>query len=246
MIQTVFANTDFAWLEAFHRQENTRSGRVLEKSPMHITGTVERFRRKGLMPEGEVCYRIGRPLYHASQTPGLTVLEPRVSNHGKPLVYASAKRENVLVYLSNAVEKHCREAGFAHGGLWQKWGSYGFANGLLQLDEYWPGATPWTYSGVSGYIYTVEGDFAPMEGIPYAYISERPARVTDCAFVPDAYQALLQAEREEKLLLRSYDALGENMRRWVRQTVREEYADAAAAPDYRLFLQAKFPYILKK
>ena len=246
VIQTVFANTDFAWLETFHRQENTRSGRVLEKSPMHITGTVERFRRKGLMPEGEVCYRIGRPLYHASQTPGLTVLEPRVSNHGKPLVYASAKRENVLVYLSNAVEKHCREAGFAHGGPWQKWGSYGFANGLLQLDEYWPGATLWTYSGVSGYIDTVEGDFAPMEGIPYAYISEKPARVTDCAFLPDAYQALLQAEREGKLLLRSYDALGENMRRWVRQTVREEYADASAAPDYRLFLQAKFPYILEK
>ena len=70
--------------------------------------------------------------------------------------------------------------------------------------------------------------------------------MTGCAFVPDAYQALLQAEREGKLLLRSYDALGENMRRWVRQTVREEYADAAAAPDYRLFLQAKFPYILEK
>ena len=57
---------------------------------------------------------------------------------------------------------------------------------------------------------------------------------------------VLLAEREGKLLLRSYDALGENMRRWVRQTVREEYADADSSPEYRLFLQAKFPYILKK
>lgn len=42
-------------------------------------------------------------LYHASPTGGLTVLTPHVSNHGRPLVYFSKKRENVLVYLSNAV-----------------------------------------------------------------------------------------------------------------------------------------------
>ena len=47
--------------------------------------------------------------YHASKTAGLVCLEPRVSNHGIPLVYLSSKRENVLVYLSNAVEKFCRE-----------------------------------------------------------------------------------------------------------------------------------------
>lgn len=50
-------------------------------------------------------------LFHASQTPGIRVLEPRVSNHGKPLIYFSDCRENTLVYLSNAVEKFCREKG---------------------------------------------------------------------------------------------------------------------------------------
>ncbi len=40
--------------------------------------------------------------YHASPTKDLTTLEPRISNHGVPLVYLSKKRENVLVYLSNA------------------------------------------------------------------------------------------------------------------------------------------------
>ena len=43
--------------------------------------------------------------YHASQIEGITTLEPRVSNHDIPLVYFSTKRENVLVYLSNAIEK---------------------------------------------------------------------------------------------------------------------------------------------
>ena len=46
--------------------------------------------------------------YHASSVPGIEVLEPRISNHGIPLIYFSKKRENVLVYLSNAVEKYCR------------------------------------------------------------------------------------------------------------------------------------------
>ena len=57
----IFAHTDFAWLEAYHRAENTRSGRVLEKSAMTVTDTVERFRRAGETPEGEICYRMDRP-----------------------------------------------------------------------------------------------------------------------------------------------------------------------------------------
>lgn len=62
-------------------------------------------------------------LYHASPTGGLTVLTPHVSNHGHPLVYFSNKRENVLVYLSNAVENTAAtpalstRAGGKNGGL---------------------------------------------------------------------------------------------------------------------------------
>ena len=61
VIDQTFANTDFAWLEAYHRVENVRSGRVLQKSCMQITDNVERFRRAGETPEGEICYRICRP-----------------------------------------------------------------------------------------------------------------------------------------------------------------------------------------
>lgn len=60
LIDFTFKNTDFLKLEAYHRIENVKSGRVLEKSPMHITDTVERFVREGLSPEGEVCYCITR------------------------------------------------------------------------------------------------------------------------------------------------------------------------------------------
>ena len=64
--------------------------------------------------------------YHASPIKGIKVLEPRISNHNIPLVYFSTKRENTFVYLSNAVEKLCKEKGFIYEGVWSKWGPYGF------------------------------------------------------------------------------------------------------------------------
>ncbi|MCH5194771.1 MAG: GNAT family N-acetyltransferase [Oscillospiraceae bacterium] len=60
LIDHAFKNTDFIKLEAYHRVENIKSGRVLEKSRMHITDTVERFVRDNTLPEGEVCYCINK------------------------------------------------------------------------------------------------------------------------------------------------------------------------------------------
>lgn len=57
---------------------------------------------------------------------GIFILEPRISNHDVPLIYFSKKRENVLVYLSNAVEKYCKENGFKHEGNYLKWGTLWF------------------------------------------------------------------------------------------------------------------------
>ncbi|MBR5514013.1 MAG: GNAT family N-acetyltransferase [Ruminococcus sp.] len=60
VINYTFSQTDFTKLEAYHRIENTKSGRVLEKSAMKITDNVERFRRENELPHGEVCYCIER------------------------------------------------------------------------------------------------------------------------------------------------------------------------------------------
>lgn len=58
LIDYTFENTDFVKLEAYHRSANIKSGRVLEKSSMSITDTVERFIREQKEPVGEVCYCI--------------------------------------------------------------------------------------------------------------------------------------------------------------------------------------------
>lgn len=63
VIDFTFKNTDFIKLEAYHRIENDKSGKVLAKSPMHVTDNVERFKRENVSPYGEVCYCITKDDY---------------------------------------------------------------------------------------------------------------------------------------------------------------------------------------
>ena len=186
--------------------------------------------------------------YHASPVKGIVQLEPRISNHGVPLIYFSRKRENVLVYLSNAIEKYCRETGFAYDGSWHKWGPYGFtAEGIQRLDEYYPNALENTYKGVSGYIYSAEEivDSGLQVQIPDAAVSSRPVPVTGVEFVPDAYEAILQAEKDGLIVIRRYEEMTDKMKAWSERTIREEYQSAADHPEYRHFLRGCFPDILK-
>ena len=186
--------------------------------------------------------------YHASSTGNIRRLEPRISNHGIPLIYFSKKRENVLVYLSNAVEKYCRETGFSYSGRWEKWGPYGFGkNGIQRLEEYYPDALEKTYKGVSGFIYRAETISDPgfELQIPDAAASSLPVEVSGAEFVPDAYDAILDAERKGLITILRYEEMSEEMREWNRRTIQEEYDRAGGHPEYRHFLAGNFPDILR-
>jgi hypothetical protein len=184
--------------------------------------------------------------FHASKTPGLTTLKPHVSNHGKPLIYLSEKRENVLVYLSNAVEKHCKQTGFQHNGIYRKWGSYGFTkDGILRLEEYYPNATFDTYKDESGYIYSVEHieNHSCQADIPYAVVSEQDVPATACEYVPCAYEAIRQAAENGEIVLQMYADNSQDMLKWIEKTIREEYQNAERNPEYRDFLKVKFDFL---
>lgn len=181
--------------------------------------------------------------YHASSVQGIKELEPRVSNHNVPLIYFSQKRENVLVYLCNAVEKYCKETGFEHSGKWSKWGPYGFnEDGTLRFEEYYPNALEDTYKGVSGYIYSVEN--IKNSGfdlqIPSGATSSEPVAVEHCECVPDALEAILSAEKEGLITILRYENLSEAKLKWIKRTIKAEYENAANQPDYRHFLEGKF------
>ena len=184
--------------------------------------------------------------FHASMIKGIEILEPRISNHDIPLIYFSTKRENVLVYLCNAVEKYCKETGFNHSGRWHKWGPYGFGkDGIQHIDEYYPDALIDTYKGVSGYIYAVETitDSGFSLQIPDAATSSEPTPVKCCEFVPDAYEAIMEAEKEGLITIRRYEDSSKARLEWIEKTLREEYEHAADKPEYRHFIEGKFPFV---
>ena len=185
--------------------------------------------------------------YHASQVPKIKQLEPRISNHNIPLIYFSKKRENTLVYLSNAVEKYCKETGFEYNGVWKKWGAYGFnSDGRQRLEEYYPDALIKTYKGVSGYIYSASEitDSGLEIQIPDAATCSQPVPVSDVEFVPDAYEAILQAEREGLITIIRYDERPQKMIDWLAKTIKEEYENSEDHPEYRYFLKEHFPELI--
>ncbi len=58
VIEYMLLNSDFEKLEAYHREANLKSGKVLEKTVMKRVPTVRRFELSGESTEGEICYAI--------------------------------------------------------------------------------------------------------------------------------------------------------------------------------------------
>ena len=188
--------------------------------------------------------------FHASQIGKIKTLEPRISNHNISLIYFSDKRENVLVYLSNAVEKVCEEGRFTFDGLWYKWGSYGFEkDGRLRFEEYYPNALEDTYKGIEGYIYSCS-KIDPYQKldikIPNTFITAQKTTVDNCEFIPDAYNEMINAEANGLITILRYNEFISNIKRreWLKKTIIDEYRNNSAHPDYRFFLESRSSAII--
>ena len=188
--------------------------------------------------------------FHASQIGKIKTLEPRISNHNIPLIYFSDKRENELVYLSNAVEKVCKEGRFTFDGLWYKWGSYGFEkDGRLRFEEYYPNALEDTYKGIGGYIYSCSkiDPYPKLDiKIPNTFITAQKTTVDNCEFIPDAYNEMINAEANGLITILRYNEFISNIKRreWLKKTIIDEYRNNSAHPDYRFFLESRFSAII--
>ena len=185
--------------------------------------------------------------YHASPIPNLKELIPHKSNHNKPLVYLSEKRENTLVYLSNAVEKFCNQNNIAHSDIIHKWASYGFnQNGILVLEEFYPNAVEETYSGVNGYVYSVKSNenIVQQKDIPFAAVSEQPVLVESCEFISDAYEEIEHMAEQGLIKINKFENNSEERLNWIRRTIREEYLLHLDEPEYCAFIKNKFKFLL--
>lgn len=79
--------------------------------------------------------------------------------------------------------------------------------------------------------------------IPDAVITSQPVPVTSCEYVPDAYEAIMDAARAGLILIRRYEDLDQKMLDWIARAIKKEYAGAGGIPTYRHFLMGKFPEI---
>ena len=131
-------------------------------------------------------------LYHVSPTPGLRVLEPRVSTHGQAWVYAIANRVTGLLF-------GARQDDFDF--------CISEENGVPVLAECYPGALENCYAGKSCTVYEVaeEGFLSGRTGWSPEWVSPAPAPVLAEMPVPDLLAELLRAEKDGSLVIRRYE-----------------------------------------
>ena len=186
--------------------------------------------------------------YHASNVKDLKVLKPHVSDHGKSWVYFSIKRENILVYLSNAVEKHIKEKYNRPLKEYSKWASYGITkDGKVRIEEYYPNAMKDTFEGVSGYIYHVKNldNAQALNGIKDVFVTQDEINIDGCEFVQDAYVEILKAEKAGLIVLERFEDISEQKLQWIEKTIINEFANSDN-DDYKEFLLDKFVWLKDK
>ena len=63
--------------------------------------------------------------------------------------------------------------------------------------------------------------------------------------MPDAYEAILQAERQGLITILRYEEMPEKIQAWDEKNIREEYQEDVSHPEYRRFLKGIFPDIIR-
>ena len=186
--------------------------------------------------------------YHASKIKDLARLKPHVSNHGESWVYFSTKRENVLVYLSNAVEKYIKEKHNRPLKKYEKWASYGItSDGRVRIEEYYPNALEETFYGESGFIYYVNEleECQSLNSIKDVFVTQKEVAIEGCEFIQDALAEILKAEEEGLILVERFHEISEQKRQWIEKTIISEFKNTDN-DDYKEFLLDKFIWLKDK
>ena len=171
-------------------------------------------------------------LYHASPTPGLTVLKPSVTEFfGKPRqVCLTSLKPMALMYGVKRFEY-----------------TYGYAkDGGLVYEEYFPGALEESYGGKSASLYVCSWreDMAAAS-IPNEYATPEEVPVEEEILIPDLLEALLAEERSGTLKIVRWAELPDAKREWIVKVETEEILSAglAAEPDAprARYMREKYP-----
>ena len=171
-------------------------------------------------------------LYHCSPTPGLRVLEPRVTPYfGKPRQLCLTELLPMALFY-----------GVRHFEY-----TYGFTQaGELYYMEQFPDALAELYGGKSASLYLC-GEREDMErtAIPHERVTESAVPVQRETVIPDLLAALREQERLGTVRLIPWKDVDEPNRRWIVDAERQEILDRGllSRPEDPMarFLREKYP-----
>lgn len=135
-------------------------------------------------------------LYHVSHVPNLTLLQPKVSTHGKSYVYATKNLTVALLFGSN---KSMGDLDGAYGG-----GSDGVKPYFYEAFE---GAFKRRFENVTCYIYEIDPTNFLENQTSYKseLVSSEPVKILSSTKVENLYDTLIGLSKVGKLDLRFYD-----------------------------------------
>ena len=139
--------------------------------------------------------------YHCSPVSGLKVLEPR-----KPESFDKPARVYMTTLLPMALMYSIRNYEY----------TYGYMDGQIHLDEYFPNALEILYRGKSASLYLCDPASTESTRIPNEAVSDGAVPILQEIFIPDALEALLEQQRLGNLVIRRYHELPERAYEWIR------------------------------
>ena len=139
--------------------------------------------------------------YHCSPISGLKILEPR-----KPEAFDKPARVYLTTLLPMALMYSIRNYEY----------TYGYQDGQIHFDEYFPNELEILYRGKSASLYLCDPESTETTRIPNEAVSRKAVPVLDEIFIPDACEALLEQERLGNLVIRRYHELPERAYEWIR------------------------------
>lgn len=141
-------------------------------------------------------------LYHVSHTPNLKILEPKISSHGKPYVYATTNLELALFFGSKK----------SHGDLDGIYGTTDIENGNVLSKptpffyESFPNSFKERFEGESCSIYEVDPSTFKKGQTSFAseVVSEEPVKILKETKIEDLYVYLKQLIKDKKIIFHKF------------------------------------------
>ncbi len=146
-------------------------------------------------------------LYHTSSKGGIKVLQPHISSHKKPYIYALNNMVTSLIFGANHSD-------------------FDFIideeNGIPVIFECYPKAFEEIFKGKSCYIYEVheKGFKNNITGWEPEFVSENPVKTEKEAYISDLYAKLIEEENRGNLKINFYEDTKE-----YKQIIKEHIED---------------------